>query len=232
VDLRPQCPPVYDQGHLGSCTANAIAGAVQFDRLKAGQKPDFVPSRLFVYYNERALHHSVGSDSGANVRDGVKTVHNLGVCPETEWPYSDVGAPANEGGPFDPGAPAAQQPPQSAYQDATRYELVTYQRIQQTLSQLRGCLAEGYPFAFGFTVYQNFFDANGVPLTTTPMPSGGAVGGHAVVGVGYNDSTSLFTIRNSWGSAVLDAGYFYMPYAYVTESTLASDFWTLRGMSS
>ncbi len=83
----PQCPPVYNQGQLGSCTANAIAGAIQFDRMKQKLAPDFTPSRLFIYYNERVIEHSVASDSGAQIRDGIKSVARQGDCPETEWPY-------------------------------------------------------------------------------------------------------------------------------------------------
>jgi len=86
VDLRSQCPPVYDQGQLGSCTANALAGAFEFDILKE-KKKDFMPSRLFIYYNERVIEHSVSSDSGAQIRDGIKTMNKQGVCPESEWPY-------------------------------------------------------------------------------------------------------------------------------------------------
>src|ERR1035437_10173094 len=86
MDLRSQCPPVYDQGQLGSCTANAIGAAIQFDRLKQ-KLVDFIPSRLFIYYNERVMEHSVASDSGAQIRDGMKSVSLKGDCPETEWPY-------------------------------------------------------------------------------------------------------------------------------------------------
>src|SRR5450631_3498884 len=87
VDLRPQCPPVYDQGQLGSCTANAIAGAVQFDEIRSGIAPTWTPSRLFIYYNERALEGTVSADSGAQIRDGIKVIAKLGVCPESDWPY-------------------------------------------------------------------------------------------------------------------------------------------------
>src|SRR5271157_81551 len=87
VDLRAQCPPVYDQGQLGSCTANAIAGALEFDRIKEGL-PDFTPSRLFIYYNERVMEGTVGTDSGAQIRDGIKSVGSVGAPPETDWPYN------------------------------------------------------------------------------------------------------------------------------------------------
>ena len=86
VDLRPGCPPVYDQGQLGSCTGNAIAAALEFERIKQGL-PDFMPSRLFIYYNERAMEGTVASDSGAQIRDGIKSVNTQGDCPETLWPY-------------------------------------------------------------------------------------------------------------------------------------------------
>lgn len=81
VDLRKQCPPVYDQGQLGSCTANGLAAAYEFD-LKKQKKKDFMPSRLFIYYNERTMEHTVNSDSGAVIRDGIKAMNNQGVCPE------------------------------------------------------------------------------------------------------------------------------------------------------
>src|SRR6059036_708145 len=87
VDLRAQCPPVYDQGQLGSCTANAIGGAIQFDEMKQKLPNPFAPSRLFIYYNERDIEGTVASDSGAMIRDGIKSVNTLGACPENEWPY-------------------------------------------------------------------------------------------------------------------------------------------------
>ncbi len=87
VDLRQQCPPIYDQGQLGSCTANAIGGALEFDQIKQGQASPFTPSRLFIYYNEREIEGSVDSDDGAEIRDGVKSVANQGACKEATWPY-------------------------------------------------------------------------------------------------------------------------------------------------
>ena len=229
VDLRSQCPPVYDQGRIGSCTANAIAGAIQFDRKKNGQLPDFVPSRLFIYYNERVIEHSVANDAGAQLRDGIKAVNKLGVCPETEWPYDDTPA-TTDGGPFPPGSKPATQPSTTAYHDAKSYTVVSYQRLVQNLAQLKGCLAQGFPFVFGFTVYDSIYDAAGRPKTIFPLPSttDTPIGGHAIMAVGYDDDKLLFTFRNSWGASVGDAGYFYMPYSYVTDSQLASDFWNIR----
>src|SRR5204862_5198890 len=87
IDLRKQCPPVYDQGQLGSCTANAIGGAIEFDQMKEKLPQIFIPSRLFIYYNERVIEGTVNTDAGAMLRDGIKTVANQGACPEPVWPY-------------------------------------------------------------------------------------------------------------------------------------------------
>ena len=91
ADLRNLCPPVYNQGQIGSCTANAIAAALEFDRKKQ-KLADFIPSRLFIYYNERNMEHSVPLDNGAQIRDGIKSVGDQGACPEKEWPYDDTPA--------------------------------------------------------------------------------------------------------------------------------------------
>ncbi|MGM3190609.1 C1 family peptidase [Dickeya dadantii subsp. dieffenbachiae] len=227
VDLTPTFE-VYDQGPIGSCTANALAGAIQFDRLKDGERPDFIPSRLFIYYNERTIEGDVKHDSGAMLRDGIKTLHKLGVCPEDEWPY--VATPAKEeSGEFPPGAPAATKPPARCYQDALKYTITNYQRLHQDLAHLQGCLACGFPFVFGFTVYFSWVNLQN-PATVVPLPSGKdmPVGGHAVLCVGYDNATQLFKFRNSWGKSVGENGYFYMPYAYLLDRRLAQDIWTIN----
>jgi len=216
VDLRLKCPPPYDQGQLGSCTGNAIAGAIQFGRQKAKQKPDFVPARLFIYYNERDIEHTVNTDSGAQIRDGIKSVAKLGVCTEKTWPY-DINK-------------FTAKPPPAAYQEAKKYQVTSYSRVTQTLSQFKGCLAHGYPFVFGFTVYEAFESPQVAKTGVLQMPASSekSVGGHAVVAVGYDDKSQRFIIRNSWGATWGQKGYFTMPYAYITSSNLADDFWTIR----
>src|SRR3984957_6503406 len=131
IDLRSECPPVYNQGQLGSCTANGIAGAIEFDQRKQGKK-EFTPSRLFIYYNERVIEGTVDHDAGAQIRDGIKAVAKLGAPPETDWPY-DI-------------AKFAQRPPPLAYSDAKQDLVSSYSRVVQDATQMRGCLAEGYPF--------------------------------------------------------------------------------------
>jgi C1A family cysteine protease len=228
VDLRRRCPKVYNQGQIGSCTANAIAAAIEFDRKKQ-KLSDFIPSRLFIYYNERSMEHSVPLDNGAQIRDGIKSVAKQGACPETEWPYDDTPADSNTNL-WPPGAKPAQKPPRSCYSDAKKFRTVSYQRVDRMLAQFKGCLADGYPFVFGFTVYESFESAE-VGRTgelKMPEPKEGVVGGHAVLAVGYDDQSQRFIVRNSWGRSWGQKGYFTMPYSYLLTNNLSDDFWTIR----
>jgi C1A family cysteine protease len=215
VDLRSQYPTtIYDQGQLGSCTANAIGAAFEFDLLKQGLS-DFMPSRLFIYYNERVILGTVDSDSGAMIRDGIKSVRKQGVCTEDDWKY-DIER-------------FIEKPPASCYESALDNQALAYQRIPQTLNQMRGCLAHGFPFVFGFTVYESFESPEVARTGEAPLPGAGeaVLGGHAVLAVGYDDAAARFTVRNSWGPDWGDGGYFTLPYAYLTDRGLASDFWTI-----
>jgi len=172
VDLRPEClKTVYDQGQLGSCAANAIAGTLEFDRIKPGLS-DFIPSRLFVYYNERVMEGTVGTDSGAQIRDGINSVGSIGAPPESDRPYNI--------------AESAVKPPPKAYKDAPLDKAVQYQRVTQVLAQMKGCLASGYPFVYGFTVYESFESQQVASTGIVPMPGSGekVLGGHAVLAVG------------------------------------------------
>jgi C1A family cysteine protease len=229
VDLTPQFP-IYDQGRIGSCTANALAGAVQFDRLKSKQSPAFEPSRLFIYFNEREIEGHTANDSGAQIRDGIKTLQKFGVCPDADWPYDDTPAPY-EGGPFPANSKPATKPDPTSYTDAAKYVITNYQRLTPTLSQLQGCLASGFPFVFGFTVFDSWYSKSPRPATITlPTANDSAIGGHAVMCVGYDNATNLFKIRNSWGPGAGQKGYFFMPYAYLTSGNLASDFWVINAV--
>ncbi len=216
IDLTKQCPPVYDQGQLGSCTANAIGGAFEFELRKQDKAKDFMPSRLFIYYNEREIEHTVNSDSGAVIRDGIKSVNKLGVCPENMWPYNP--------------AQLTSKPINSCYSDALNHQVTSYHRVLRNLNQMKGCLAEGYPFVFGFTVYESF-ESEAVAKSgklNMPKKNEAEVGGHAVMCVGYNDISKRFIVRNSWGAAWGLNGYFTMPYDYLLTENLSDDFWTIR----
>jgi C1A family cysteine protease len=215
ADLRRRCPAIYNQGQLGSCTANAIAGAIEFDRKKQ-KLTDFVPSRLFIYYNERVIEGTVRSDSGAMIRDGIKSVASDGVCPEPEWPYVIK--------------KFATKPSVRAYKDALLDRAISYQSLVQDMNQMKGCLASGFPFIFGFTVYQSFESPTVARTGHAPMPGWGErpVGGHAVMAVGYDDANQWFLCRNSWGAAWGMKGNFTLPYSYLIQSGLSRDFWTIR----
>ena len=216
TDLRPGCPPVYDQGQLGSCTANAIGAAHQFEQLRQDAGKAFAPSRLFIYFNERTLEHTVATDSGAMIRDGIKSVASQGVCSETLWPYQTTAF--------------AQKPPAPCYREALHHQVVAYHRLLQTADQMKGCLADGYPFVFGFSVYESFESPDVARTGNVPLParSERVLGGHAVMAVGYDDSLQQFIVRNSWSAKWGKQGYCFMPYAYLTTPGLASDFWTIR----
>ena len=215
VDLNATCSAVEDQGQLGSCTANALVGNLEFLEKKAGRAPADL-SRLFVYYNERAMEGTVKEDAGAMIRDGVKTLVKQGVCTEAKWPYV-IGR-------------FAAKPLAACYKEALTHQVLSYHRIL-TLQEMKSCLAEGYPFVFGFTVYEAF-ESPAVAKTgrlNLPKPKEKTLGGHAVMAVGYNEAAKRFTIRNSWGADWGLAGYFTMPYAYLdSRNNLADDFWTLR----
>jgi C1A family cysteine protease len=214
ADLRPGCSKVENQGKLGSCTGNALAGALEF--LERKDQVHFVNlSRLFIYYNERAIEHTTKSDSGAMLRDGIKTLAKQGVCSEGKWPYVI--------------SKYAARPSKACYTDAAKHQVTSYQRLQ-TLDEMRTCLAQGFPFVFGFTVYESFESPQVAQTGVLQMPQPGerVLGGHAVLAVGYDDQTQRFTVRNSWGPRWGLQGYFTMPYKYLEDRNLADDLWTIR----
>ena len=237
VDLRPHCPAVYDQGQLGSCTANAIAAAFEFDQIKEKVPHVWRPSRLFIYYNERVIEGDVSQDAGAQIRDGIKSVNTQGCCSEDLWTYSDDTTSA---------APKfAQHPPPACYKEGATHLASLYQAVAQDINQIKGCVASGYPMVLGFTVYTAFESQEVAASGVLPMPgpTEQVLGGHAVLCVGYDDtktvknpdgttSTGMILIRNSWGPGWGEAGYFWMAYDYIVNANLSSDFWTIRFVTS
>lgn len=214
VDLRPQFAPVYDQGQLGSCTANALGGALQFMHMKL-LKDTTAFSRLFIYYNERLIEGTVKSDAGAEIRDGVKTLATQGACAESEWPYTV--------------SKFKTKPVKKCYTDGLKNKISTYYRITDLNSALQ-CLADGFPFVFGFSVYDAFESADVAKTGVLNMPAKTEkmLGGHAVLAVGYDMPSKRFIVRNSWGDSWGQKGYFTIPFDYVMNPNLADDMWTLR----
>jgi C1A family cysteine protease len=217
VDLRPNCPPVYDQGSLGSCTGNAIAAAVEYDLMKQG-KPAFQPSRLFIYYNERLMEGDVGEDAGAQIHDGIKAIANYGVCPESLWPYNP--------------SQFTVKPSDAAYAAAAQEKALNYYSVEITIGDLKQALAQGYPVVIGMQVFQAMESEDVAQSGSVPMPGpyDQSLGGHCVLVVGYDDAKQHLIVRNSWGKDWGLGGYFTLPYAYVTPN-LMTDFWVVTAVS-
>ena len=215
VDLRAGCSSVEDQGQLGSCTANALVGALEYLEIKAGTSFQDL-SRLFVYYNERDREGTVDEDSGAQLRDGIKVLAKLGVCKEISWPY-DVNQ-------------FKVKPLDACYLAAANHQITAYQRLN-TLADMKACLAGGLPFVFGWTVYNSAMSDEVKVSGDVPMPSlwdkiQGALGGHAVMAVGYDDDTKRIAFRNSWSTGWGKVGYGTLGYSYIQK--YASDFWCIQ----
>ena len=223
-DLRAWCSPIEDQGQLGSCTANAGVGLMEYYQRKAFGKY-FDGSRLFLYKATRDLDGSVG-DTGAYLRSTMKAMVLFGIPPERYWPY-DISQ-------FDV------EPTAFCYSFGQSFKTVKYYRIDppgtptsKVLNAIRKNLAAGLALMFGFTVYSSIppvgTGSGDIPY---PSPNERVLGGHAIVAVGYDDKKQIgkekgaLLIRNSWGTDWGEQGYGWLPYAYV-ESGLAVDFWSL-----
>lgn len=226
VDLRRHCPPVFDQGsRLGSCTANAVCNAYRFNLMRQAREQEqalinYHPSRLFLHYNARALAGKQKQNEGAQIRDAMKSVAKQGICRESAWPYRAYRY--------------ATKPPRHAYQQALDYQSIAYQRLRHDLAELKACLADGFPFVFGLTVYSAFENAqmSSRGILNLPKKEEEKVGAHAVLAVGYHDESERFVIMNSWGKHWGQQGYFTVPYAYLMQEKMARDFWTLRSVEA
>ncbi len=212
VDLRPQCPPIYDQGQLGSCTGNGWAAAAEFLLMKQGL-PVFTPSRLFIYYNERVADNDVATDAGAAISDGAHAVSTQGCADEALWPY-DI-------------TKFADPPPANVVADGAKHLVLQVQQVSQDLASIKEVVASGLPIVIGFVVYPSFESAAVAKSGIVHLPGHHeqTIGGHCVVIVGYDDAHKQFIMRNSWGTGWGQEGYFRMPYAYLTNPRLSSDFW-------
>lgn len=217
VDLREHCSTVENQSTLGSCTANASVGALEYLEIKNGKVGDGFEnySRLFVYYNTREMQGTVGVDTGASLRDTIKSLARFGTCDELMWAY-DIER-------------FTTKPTDDCYKNAESHKIVDYHRLE-TFPDMLQCLAEGFPFVFGFTVYTEF---EGPTVAKTgilnlPQPDEVCMGGHAVCAVGYDMEAKTVIVRNSWGSEWGQGGYFTMPFSYISNPALAQDFWTIR----
>ena len=228
VDLRLRCPRVQDQGAPGTCTAHAVAAAFAFEQ-RVHRAKVITPSRLFIFYNERALTGQTSVKCVVRLRDALKVVSKLGVCPESMWPYNEDSRVLRL------------KPPKEAFEAAGSYKIAQYHRIpighlkpETFLRHLKHCLADGHPFLFGFMLYESFETEAVKKSGIMPIPDRKhekLVGGHAVMAVGYNDRRKAVLGRNSWGTDWGINGHFWMPYELIRDPTYAHDFWTVRGVS-
>ena len=216
VDLRPHLTPIEDQGEVGSCTANALAGAVEYLEKRLNDSGERV-SRLFIYYNERAQDGETSQDHGAALSDGIKVLKEDGACAEELWPYDKDRV--------------FEKPTHEAYHAARPHSIDEAQRVNVQLHDMKHCLAEGYPFVFGLEIYDQFekdgLENSGL-ITTPDKDTHEHAGGHAMLCVGYSDKDEVFLVRNSWGEDWGDAGYCYVPYEYLADPSYTHDLWTLR----
>ncbi|MBI4714465.1 MAG: cysteine protease [Nitrospirae bacterium] len=230
VDLRPWCSPIEDQGSIGSCTAHAGVGVMEyFERRAFGKHID--ASRLFLYKATRNLLHWTG-DTGAFLRSTMEALVLFGVPPEEYWKYVT--------------ADYDKEPSAFCYSFAQNYQAISYYRLDPSgtdrntlMSRIKTNLAGGLPSMFGFTVYSSISQAGTTGKIPFPTSGEKVAGGHAIVAVGYDDSLKIknshtgavetkgaLLIRNSWGTGWGDHGYGWLPYKYVTEG-LAADWWSL-----
>ena len=212
VDLRPNMPPIWDQGQLGSCTSFGIARAYNYAEIKAGLGST-EPSHLFIYYNERMEEGTVDTDAGAIIRDGIKSCNIYGVAAENMWPY-DV-------------SKFTVKPPEEAYDYALSNQIRFYASVDNTnINSVKLCMSHGWPIVFGFSVYPSFENYTG-GVIEPPKPGDQYLGGHCVCTAGYDDSKQAILVANSWGPSFGDNGYFWLSYSYFT-SGLVSDCWMMR----
>lgn len=210
--LRAELPAVLDQGQLGSCTANALAGLLQYETIKAGADMG-VPSRLFIYYQERLREGTINEDAGAYGRDGFAALRKVGCPPETLWPYVI--------------SQFRDKPSEEAYNNAESHRIHHYTHARHKLVEVQLLILDKKPVAFGFSVPQAFEGEQCMRTGVMPMPVKGEqfIGGHEVYAFGWKQIGDVLHLecRNSWGSSVMDEGNFWIPAAFVFGG-YASDF--------
>lgn len=216
VDLRPECPPVRDQGDIGSCTAFGATELYDFVRRKHGL-PRWAPSPLFTYYATRMFTNDTDKDCGAAVVTAIQSTVKHGVAMERDWPYDTT--------------MFAVKPLSAVWEAAERHQTLEYLKIDDySKHAFVGCLMEGYPFAFGMRLFHSFFSTGSDGIVKLPdFNTEKLVGGHCMLAVGYkiiNDQEYII-VQNSWGKKWGDGGCCYVPMAYML-SNFSYDYWTIR----
>lgn len=232
-DLRKivQLPDVLneiDQGHLASCTANAVAYAYTFDEIKQSNKHTFFPSRLFIYYNTRLEDRTLTVDSGAQIRSVIKSINKYGICAERKWIYEP--------------SKFADKPSEETYKEADLVKSVSYARlnfsgdktIEDRINHIKLALRSGFPIIFGFVVHESFRSDAVIKTGIVPMPNAGekVIGSHTACVIGYDNDKEHFIVKNSWGNKWGDNGCFYMPYKYLANLDYVEDLWVIKEVTN
>ena len=222
IDLRVSCPLVRSQGYIGSCTAFASTQLFDFVR-KKNNLINWKPSPLFTYYATRKFANLQDQDSGASVREALKSTARDGVAMERHWPY-DM-------------AKYRENPPEEAWINAEKHQTLEYFRVDDfDKSAFLGCLNDGYPFVFGIYLYSSFNSFQTVLSGIVPNPdkeNEKRIGGHCMMAVGWKRieqegvEKEFLIVQNSWGDTWADKGFCYIPMEYIMSND-AFDFWTIR----
>lgn len=224
VDMRTICPDIYDQGQDGSSTTNAIAANIEIEEMKQGNKNIFIPSRNFIYYNERFIE--VNTDSGtreareareARISDSVKIINQYGICEENLWPYNTSNFSV--------------KPPEDCYASAKlRAGIFKVNKLSQNLEQLKQSLINGNPIIFGMVVFESFEEIGQDGIMKMPQPNEKICGGHCQLICGFFEDKKVFIVRNSWGDKWGDKGYSYISYDFITNREYCSDFQSISSV--
>jgi C1A family cysteine protease len=201
IDLRNRFFKPWQQGSLGSCTAHAVGAACQYLDVFDNDMEVVTPSRLFLYWNARAIEGTITTDSGVEIRSAIKAAVKFGYPPESAWRYVI--------------SRFKKKPPTSVFNVARREVVREYSRVNRSISHFRRLLADGLPIVIGISCYESL-DSERVSATgRIPMPkrSERMTGGHAVLVVGYD-----------WGKD----GYGFLPYGYIESPDLSDDFWVIK----
>lgn len=217
-DLTPQCPPIWDQDQTGDCVEFTSNRLFVFNLMRQGL-PLFTPSHLFLYWNTRVIEGTETSDSGSTIDDAIQSLTLIGVCPDYFWPYDET--------------KVLVEPPPAAYAAATPNLCLTSQIVDRDLGQMQACIAGGFPFGFGFSVYDSFESDQVAATGIVPMPQTGEEyqGGHAVTCVGYDRTKKMFLVQNSWGADWGLKGEFWIPFDYLMDENLSDDFKVINSVT-
>jgi hypothetical protein len=215
MDLREFCTTVEDQGQIGSCTANAAVGALEYHyKRRDGRAADL--SRMFVYFNTRRMRGQLFDDCGAQIREAMASIMAFGACREEVWPYNP--------------ALFAQEPPREAYNDAWARDALQYARVDGTRGAVRA-VAKGLPVVFGCGIPERCYaeaERTGVMPELRPGElEQGTAGGHSMLIVGYDNNRQSLLVRNSWGESWGERGYVWIPYSVLDATSSPSEYWVM-----